>query len=305
MLHVTNKTNNANNALIYVYRNWLHKIPAYKDMAIPIIPSIASFRSHDKTTTIYVIDASENENEWLDLPAKLSFNVIRQRHAFRHVAKIADDLTDKRTLWSLLSKPLDVYSLVQTLDHKTYVVSDADVLFVKPFFPLLEDPTSNFVCGLNTGMFYFDKRNPLTERVFEVWSSLCALSILHHEMRDKLNTHKSEKYPNGMLQEESVYRYMLKHYQDILKLKHIPIYENFTPDLKGDRTKIKAFHLLGKSTSNRNMRGMAGIYIKEIRQNIERTLTKEDMQQVFGNIDTDTYSITEEDLMEKVNKAIK
>ena len=289
-----------NAAIIYIYRNWFHQTPTYKHLEIPIIPSIASFRAFDNTTPIYVIDTSEGDNEWLHYPEKLSFQVIKKQHAFRHVDKVADEVKDMKVFWSLLSKPLDIYDLVSTLDHEVYVVADADVFFVQPLFPLLEDPNKHFVCGTNTGMFYFHKNKPATAQVFETWSSLCALSMLHPRIRRKV---RQPHHPT--VQEECVYCYMLACHSERLHLKPIPIYENFIGpyDKTFNHGMIKVLHMAGYF--GRPRRGMVGICIKEIRCNIEQVLTKQEMEQVFGNIDIDTHSITEDDLIRKVIRAIE
>lgn len=280
-----------NAALIYSYRQWEPGI-AHTNMDIPLIPSIASFRAFDTTTPIYVIDSSNCQVEWSDFPKKLDFRVVKQLHAFQHMECLLPDMTigGTKVFWNLLSKPLDVYELVNTLPHEVFIVVDGDAFFIKNLWPLMDDPAKNFVCGFNTGFYYFHKHKPATAQVFETWGALCALALTHPRIRKKMLVSGW-----NCIQEEAIYRYMMRCHAARLFLKQIYRYENFEGyllpklGLGYDVRMIKVLHFC--QIFGRGVRGKAALAIKEIRDVITQVLDKDDLQRIFGDYDPPSYPL--------------
>lgn len=280
-----------NAALIYSFRRWCPG-PVWDDIYLPIMPSIASFRAFDTKTAVYVIDSTDHETDWGDWPRKLNFTVLRRPHAFRPFDGMCQAEYNESGLsifWNLLSKPLDVYETVLELPHEVFMVSDADVFFIKDPWPLHDDPTQNFVCGTNTGFYYFHKYKPATAQVFETWAALCALALTHPRIRKKVQVKHLK-----VVQEESIYWYMLRCHAHRLYLKHIYKYENFEarnlPQDKGyDHTLIKMLHVC--DSFGRDYRARTAMIIKEVRDVISQVLTREDLSQIYPGYDPPVYPI--------------
>ncbi len=295
-----------NTALIYCYRQWGLK-NVHQDMCVPVIPSIATFRAFDTFTPIYVIDSTDHTTDWFDYPQKLGFKVIKRPHAFKHLHAMCDEITKQSEVvmyWSLLSKPLDVWDVASTLPHKIFVVSDGDIFFLKSLWPLMDDPTKNFVCGSNTGFYYFHKHKPATAQVFETWGSLAALALTHPHIRKKVTSH-------NYIQEESVYRYMLQCYAARLFLKSIHPYENFlgwwgsSQQPTYDVRSIKVYHATS-TFGGREKRSRIALAIKDIRDIIGQVLSKQELEDVFEGFDCPCYPLElSHNFIESVEAAIQ
>ena len=277
-------------ALIYCYRNH-YSSTAYNDQHCPVIASIATFRAFDQTTPIYIIDTSGPEMDWSDLPEVLNFKVLRRSHVLNLLGPSIGSVTPN-IYWTLLSKPLDVYELIISLPHDIFMVCDSDILFFQSPWPLLSDPTQGFICGHNTGLYYFHKYQPSTAQVFETWGALGTLTIASPHFRKKVMAQGW-----NVFHEELVFRYMARSHGQRLHILPISSYENFDGAcIMGmivaqiyELNLIKMFHLC--SSFGRPNRGRAAIAIKESRQQITKTLSGDYLQKVFDGFDCPTYSI--------------
>lgn len=285
-------------ALIYVYRNWYSET-VFNDQANPVVASIATFRAFDQVTPIYVLDSTEHYADWSDLPQVLNFQVTKKPHVLQPVAT-----KESGIYWQLLSKPLDVYELVRTLPQTTFMVCDSDILFLQSPWPLFDDPEKHFVCGHNTGLYYFHKSKPTTAQLFETWGALGTLAIGSLHFRRKVISPCW-----NVVQEESVFRYMARCHGNRLHILQISPYENFDSNLmimqQYDSNLIKMLHLC--STFGRPNRGRAALAIEEAKQLIKQTLSNEYVQKVFDGFECPSYSIREMErdvFVDKVRKAI-
>lgn len=278
-------------ALVYYYFNDFGTT-AYDDLQQPVVLSIASFRNFDKTTPIYVIDVSDQEQEWLDFPKKLDFTLFRNVHALKHCENVVQIPERHPISLTRLSKPIDIFELTLYCNQETIVVCDADVLFSNNLWPLQGDFSRNFC--YSDGLFYFDKSSLNTEKIFEAWGNMCMAAAINPLMQRRVL--ESSPYKYSLLDDRACWSYLSKRMCH--SIEKVSIYENFPLfsllETKYDTEKIKGFHLMhhrDRCNIKREERGKLALHFMEIRRHIVNTLVEEDFKAIFKGFDCEQFSM--------------
>lgn len=283
-------------ALVYYYFNDFGST-AYDDLQNPVVLSIASFRKFDKTTPVYVIDVSDQEQEWLHFPKKLGFELFRQNNALKHCENVV--VIPENTLLNLprLAKPLDVFELSLYCNQEVIMMCDADLFFMKSPFPLGCDFSKNFCSG--NGFCYFEKSSLNTQKIFETWGNLCLAAAINPLMQTRI----IETIRNGsrgrprFLNENTCWKYLQHKY--VYSIEELSVYENFPVFHMGNNTaydssKIKCLHLSHKRTRcqiTRKKRARFVLYFEELKEIIMEVLDEEDIKLIFKGFECDCFSI--------------
>lgn len=232
-----------------------------RNLRCPIIASIAALRAVDPAVRIVVLNTSELET-WLNQnwsPYKDTLNF--EMHTIdEHLAQHYSDKPGHRHL----SRLFDI-SRFTWGNNKNIFYSDADVLWLKPPFPTIQN--SNRFCfdGYNTGLFYFNNSSRTVSKFFELFEAYTIGALNNDQIRQQMKKHVG--YDAWYyVWDEMILTYMFKEHPElfsqITKEEHC-----CARDLKQVQS-IKAFHCNGLMIKNaltgeEHARGLAGILVKE------------------------------------------
>jgi hypothetical protein len=247
-------------ALLYHYWN-NEQAEAWKDLRVPVVLSIATFRHWDKNTPIYVVDVSDEERQWADFPSFLNFKVVRAEYHLKHVVRPEHE----RSAVRMLSKPNDIYSFSLTVPERVILCVDADYFFVKNPCPIRHGPDQPPTIGWNTGYWKYNKVCPLTVAVFDLWKSSCANVLLDDVFRESVMQVSGRTHLN----DETMMNVLSKKHPGIT----IPpsSWDNVTFDSlvtrRLDAAQVRGLHVIFASLRiARQQRGLVCLYVKELRE---------------------------------------
>lgn len=286
-------------ALLYHYWNESHA-EAWKDLRVPVVLSIVTFRRWDQTTPIYVVDVSHTEKRWGDYPDFLNFKVVKTDYHLRRLTDRVDSGPWRFCPIQMFSKPKDIYNFSLTIPYQTILCVDADYFFLQTTRPIQHSEEEPPVIGHNTGYWKYNKKCPLTARVFDIWKAACANVLLDDVFRDKVMRKTGRAYLN----DETVMNFLQKEHQGITK--HPSLYDNVTFNSlvahNIDVTKIRGPHVISASFRIiRGSRGLACVWIKELRETVEAVLSPKMMTDIFGEQEYPCFSLADRDKLEWLN----
>lgn len=204
--------------------------------ASTVILSIATFRSHDLTTPIYVIDKTPQHHDWMHFPELLNFIVV-------------PDLPS-HDLDYMTGKVLDVANLLRHLPD-TVIYSDSDVFWLSALdgkspqkFGVTCEIRRGFVWG-NSGYYYF-KKGTSGHSLFEMWVDQVANSTAKN---DDLICFLNEFNGNENITDESILCYLLNRvdYVDLVETqKDVSLIGRCIGNLE-----TKGIHVMSVFTTNK------------------------------------------------------
>lgn len=279
---------NAKTRVIYHYWNDKPVCKPYKDMANPIVPSIAALRSVNSAVPITVLDVSKkskNKPNWGDFPSLLNFEVVPWR------PMLNQDLPNSSRL---CSRVWDVWGYSQLVKENKILFNDADIFWIRNPFPLAfenDGMLRKFYCSNNTGVWYFDSQSSAAKEVVDIWKSIIARGIIgDKEFNDEL----VEMFPHSTwFQDEVAFNYLTKKHPRLLN--PVDKFENFwIMRLRQDKSikvhEIKCLHMLACMFGAE--RGKSCLVIKELRDAVSKVLTPAQMEMVFGDfVRTTVYTL--------------
>lgn len=276
--------------LIYHWWNDDSEVKPYQDLANPIILSIATLRANNRSMPITVLDLSRcnrKKEDWGNYPSHLNFEVVQWQ-------PLLDQSLPKSS--RLCSRVWDVWAYSQKVKESHILFTDCDIFWLSNPLPLNKDKNGrldSFYCSSNTGVWYFDRRSEVVKETFRLWKSI----IAHVLIGDKdFYQDLVEKVPSGshVFQDEVAFGYFLLQHPELYR--PIDVYENFVIDrlryTEYDVSKIKCLHLLSATVGQH--RGRACMFLRELRDSIERVLSPQQISEVFGSMKVkDTLSISQ------------
>jgi len=285
-------------ALVYYYFNDFGST-AYDDLKNPVVLSIASFRKFDKATPVYVIDVSDQKQEWLHFPKKLGFELFRQNHALKHCENVVHIPENTPLSLPRLAKPLDVFELSLYCNQEVIMVCGADVLFMKSPFPLRCDFSKSFCSG--SGLCYFEKSSLNTHKIFETWGSLCLAAAINPLMQTRI-IESTRRGPRErprlahLLNENTCWKYLQHKYT--YAIEELSVYDNFpvfhTGNTVYDLSQIRCLHLShNQHNSNvpREKRARFVLHFEELKETIMEVLNEEDIKLIFKEFECDSFPL--------------
>lgn len=263
--------------LAVIYYTYHHDSEPWKDLAYPVVLSIATTRAACSEAGIYLIDASDQENNWSHWPNLLNFQVIRkQAYLKERNVSFQTTLQANRTsdhAIKLVSRVLDIYELSQSVTEQVVMCCDSDVFWVEPILPL-ECDLNKFCCNRNSGIWYFDRTSSMAWEFFNAWRHVLLLGTQDAKLRKQVETFNA----HNTFMCESALRYVLNMPYFKQMTSEIERTENFVLNDKSAvnfKKGVKNVHLMwGKWGKNR---GQAAKMFKEVKKNILKVMSLTDL----------------------------
>jgi len=270
-----------NNPMV-LYHWWCDDmtVKPYQDMVNPVVLSIVVLRAHNKSVPVTVLDLSQRDAEdWGVFPELLNFKVVK----WNPLLNLSLPKSSK-----LCSRVWDVWAYAHKIGYNKIIFTDSDIFWLKNPLPLNEQEENGdiakFYCSSNTGVWYFDKTNSISEEVFRIWKNIIARVIIEDkEFFDELR----EKVPtaNKVFHDEVAFNYLIVQYPELYspigheENYHIYVLRNDNQDLR----KIKCLHGLRSVLGYK--RGRICLVLKELKDAVERVLTIDHCKMIYGDTD--------------------
>lgn len=262
-----------NPLIVFTYWAFRKTNKIWEDDYNPIILSIASIRRWHEDVEIHVIDTSDREVDWADYPYMLNFKVFKQSPEFIVKQPRRVDTPSYMIRYDLLSKPCLVLRHLEKHKDRTVLVSDADICWIKPIYPLASDPEK--ICmTLNGGLYYLNSGSELAMKTLEMWVAYCYFASLNVEFCERIVAALGKKH----IHDETVNNYMRKSFES--HFYDIPYYENFAlkycvlPDFDPTQTKNLHFHANSIVPEMKLEKAKMFLKVKESRDVLEQKLGK-------------------------------
>lgn len=273
--------------LLYHWWNDDLSVKPHKDLANPIVLSIATVRAHNWSIPITVIDVSseERKEDWKEYSSILNFDVV-------HWKPLLDQNLHKSS--RLCSRVWDIWSYSQLVKEGNILFTDCDIFWIKNPLPLSKannERLDDFYCSSNTGVWYFDKRSERVKKTIQLWKSIISNVLIgDKDFYDDL----SEIVPSAkqFFQDEVAFGYLILKYPELYS--PVDMYENFIVDrlryTEYDFSKIKAIHMLSATLGQ--MRGRVCLILSELKRSLEKIFSKEQIDDIFNGVNSETeYSV--------------
>ena len=278
--------------------------PAYTNLRVPTLLSIATLRAVNKDIEIVVLNGSENllNNTWGKYKEELDFKVW---HIDMHLAKNWGHIEG----WKHLSRLFDLRRHAEEV-----IYCDSDVFWLKDPLPLECDQSKFCFDGWNTGFFYYGKSEHIN-RFFELFEAYTMASMANPDIRQIVK--KEVGYEAWYdVWDEMILTHMTSRHSDLFEL--IPISEHCTmqkmedPEWKLIPEEVKMFHANGVMVNNffpqrkgeeKHSRGLLCLIIKEFYDNLCKVLDPAD---IFDNEAIEFYLENQTSLFDsQLTKSLK
>lgn len=251
------------------------EFPAYSNLRVPTLLSIATLRAVNPDIAIVVLDGSENRpsQRWGKYQDSLNFQVWGiDFHLAKHWQHIKG--------WQHLSRLFDLKRHPRSRSSDV-IYCDSDVFWLKDPLPLSCNTELFCFDGWNTGFFYY-KQSPAIDMFFEIFESLTISSMVDLGIRELLKEQVAIYDAWYDVWDEVILTYM-NCWHDALFDK-LPPEEHCTARRMSPDAKM--FHCNGTMVSNRfpqregereHSRGLLCLIIKEFYDNICKVLDPADI----------------------------
>lgn len=266
-------------SIVYHYwNNWVHD--PIRDVANPVILSIALVRRFYPEVPIYVADISDVKLDWKDYPNYLNFQVNQNHSALP--LKFDSKYNLSYNSWKYCSSVFDVLKF----DVKTPVTMfcDSDLFFLRKLNQL-----DYYQGGLRclpdlVGFYYYDD-SKRTKEFFQEWKRNILKGIVSWNFRKEVVSHYRLK---NLYTQETVYSYLYQkpEWKDVIKTLS---FKEHCIHLNYNCNDVDLFHFTGGLFGQR--RGVCGYLIKEYRKSLLEVLGRDRYDYVFGNISPEFESI--------------
>jgi len=258
--------------------------PAYSNMTLPIIPSIATLRAVNPSIPIFVLDISENKHpsKWGYFPQKLNFTVVPLKRRFKPKATHVSEHVFR---WStpLCSSVFDVDYFAQQIPQHQILCCDCDIMHLRDIVPLgnykKRKVIPHFHCNTNTGYWYFDKRGK-DRRVLDLWKNNMEEYFAGGKIKKELEKFSRNEYGDLVINEEIFIKHIYSKHPDYRKstapTENISAHGGFVRD--SARNVHFYFNVWGEK------RGRAILHISEFGPLLSGVLDEQDMKMVFGHV---------------------
>jgi hypothetical protein len=259
-----------NFSLIYHYWNDSKDPEVWRDLANPVIASIATIRSMNVQTPIYVLDVSHKRNDWSYFPFKLKFEVVRASPHLGHNGKGFVSSTQMK----LFSRSFDVPAFAYGLDY--YAFCDSDIFWYRDMLPFPE-PINGIYCNRkNNGFYYWNRGSEDAATFFRLWQEACVSGISDPNKRNEILTY----YYTNVFNDAAAYCYVKALNWDLIK--DLSVFDNWAgirPDAEV-MEHTKNIHLCQTNFGRR--RGLMAIIIREFHERLMIHLDDSDLVRMFG-----------------------
>lgn len=262
-----------NQALVYHYWNDGRDRKHYRNMAYPVVVSVATLRAVEPDIPVYVVDVSDEGGDWGFYPELLDFKVVHRPPQLP--VPWSPDIGLVRSTYKYCSSIFDVTSLAGEIPEGTIVFSDSDIFYLEPFLPL--EPGDKFNCTREfVGHYYYDKAAVPATAFLSLWKKCITRGVEDLEFR----RHAASYYRlPRFFNQESVFVYLCEVASVERSVRFLAEEEHcFEPEYPHEG--LKLFHFAGAHFGNR--RGLAALAIEEYRNALFKVLGEREVFDVFG-----------------------
>jgi len=281
-----------NPAIVYHWWGYPSDAPPIANLRSPIMASIGTLRGVNPTVPIYVIDVSDEEQDWMNYPEQLGFRVIQKPP---YLKKYKD-----KEGYRNLSRQFDLARMHIQEDDIIYV--DSDVFFIQNPIPL-EQPTSRFCFNkYNSGFYYFNLISAEFKEFQEVFEAYI-ITALNDENFRCITKQFGSCNDYFVLDETMMYYMYVKHphfFNIVQPVEHFTMstYENRDEYDQFKLEEVKMFHGNGTMVNNKfakhqyeekYSRGLICLGLSQLYQNLQRGLGSANTEQMFNEAEREAY----------------
>lgn len=294
-------------AVIYHWWGYKTDAPPIANLRSPIITSIATLRGVNANIPIYVIDVSNDKQDWMDYPRHLNFTVIEQpaflKKNYSH-----------RVGYQNLSRLFDINRVQYDFPEDVLIYCDSDVFFLKDPLPLHQN--SDLFCfnKYNSGFYYYNKQSENCKKFFEIFEAY-ALTALNDESFRYITKQFDDPKDYFVLDETLMYYMYVKH-RDLFGV--VDAQEHFITSMaqggyEYKTESIKMYHGNGTFVINpyaksqyeeKYARGLMCLGIYELYKNLKRALSVEDIEKMYSELERRNFLAKQvsfnEDFLKKI-----
>jgi hypothetical protein len=273
-----------------------------KDFKNPVIQSIASLRNWNKDVKISVLDVSECEVDWELYHHHFNFYVHKLTHPLKNLENTLVSVDGASIFSKRLSRPIALYEYASYVNEDLIISCDSNLFWLKDPFPLGADHFSKLCATYNSGLWYYNKRVTKCHDFMHTWNSLCSFVMTNYLMCDRV--HKT--IGRNSIDESCCLNFVQYRFPELYSL--LPLEENcsFAHVLNENVNvhKLKGLHISSSSLKYcGNEKALACVYIKELREIMERMFGLDDMRSIFGDLmNIVPYSIHDKQRMSWLNE---
>lgn len=264
------------------YHHWIGKAekPAYNNLRVPVLLSIATLRAVNPTIPIVVLEDETSEpqpDDWLHFPDLLKFEVrpipfFLERH-YPHIIG-----------HRFLSRLFDL----RRHAHGDVIYCDSDVFWFRDPLPLSCDSDRFCFDGYNTGFFYYRPSDCL-EQLFEIFEGYTIGALNNQEIRQLMKRYVGYETWQEVWDEMTM-TFIANEHSSLIH--RIPAEEHVTVKNMPyvNLAKMKMLHCNGLLVANPvykvasekdHCRGLLCLIVKELFGLLQSVLNESDLKLIF------------------------
>lgn len=259
-------------AFIYIWWNDKH-IEPWRDMENPILPSIATLRAVNHLSPIYVLDCSDEQYFWDRFPLKLDFQVFHVKKQDFHEPRSVN-----RNLLKLCSRIFLVDEWSKKINSPKFFVCDSDIFWLRNPVPTMTVLNTFQGNVHNNGFYGFHRKSREAALFIDTLKDYTSRAISDLEYREEIVRSYYVPYFN----DEAIYCYARERHPELVK--EIGTYWNFLDFKNVTWSEVvvnsKNYHFCQKNWGED--RGIYALAIQEFYNRLEKVLTMQDMEKIFG-----------------------
>lgn len=278
-----------------IYHWWDNYNPiAFKNIRVPILPSIATLRANNSYAPIYVLDCNKKMANWGHFPRKLGFEVVPWKMSYESYNQ--PDV-------EFIARLKDIFNFTRQISADEIVYCDSDVFWLKDPLPLFHSPDLFCSNRYNNGFFYFDKNSPAIYQFFELFAAI-GLTCLNSP---EIVQHITQKTKSAAL-DEKIVDYLFEIRPELVT-RISPIEHATFRDFLVKKINFKDFKMLhcnGLMVENKfqrtygnrqHSRGLVTIMFKEFYDAMKSVLDHFDLELIFNCDELNYYVPKQVDLL--------
>lgn len=275
-------------AAVYHWWGYSSDAPPISNLRSPILASIATLRAVNHTIPIYVVDISDNKQDWMNYPDKLNFEVIKQK-PFLHKYSNCKGFMN-------LSRLFDIARL--NLPENEIIYLDSDVFYFKDILPLECNVDKFCFNKYNSGFYYYNKESECFKTFQQIFESYVITALNDENFR--YITKQYGTCDDYFVLDETMLHYMYMKHRDLFDIvstnEHFVIDKAENANLKVE--KIRMFHgnriisenpFAKTDEEKKHSRGLICLIINQLFDNLNKVLSQNDIEMMFTNKERKEY----------------
>lgn len=273
-----------NTAVVYHWWALENDQSPNQNIRIPILASIATLRSVNKDVAIYVLDGSDQIQDWKHYPDKLKFTVVRNNFQLAEYKHLNG--------WRNLSRLFDMALFDLAIPEENIIYCDADIFWLQDPLPFQQNPEKFCFNGYNSGYFYYNKKSPLVAKFFDLFQAYTITALNDENFRIITRQFTSYSTIPFFVIDEQIMTYIGIKKPDMIN--QISVTEHFALSSRGAATITETprnIHMHAVMVENPTAdeewrkqwnRGITPLIIKELYDRLCSILTEAEIVEMYG-----------------------